>query len=107
MKFVDHGRAYRKTGGGLPAILSCAVPNAPPGAPDAKYDNGGPQCQPVRVKDLDGFEWEEEQRAVRALWRYELIYELKRAILVNKSMTWAIEMTSGLTTLHTVLNTKN
>ncbi|KAJ3483100.1 hypothetical protein NLG97_g7389 [Lecanicillium saksenae] len=69
------------------------------------YSNGGPQCQPARIKHLDGFQWEEEQRAVRALWRYQLSYELKSVVLGEKSLAWedpdtleatpAVEMPTG------------
>lgn len=52
------------------------------------YSHRDPQCQPALIEDLEGFEWEEEQRAVRALWRYQLIYELKRAVLITKSLAW-------------------
>lgn len=52
------------------------------------YSNGGPQCQLAPREDLEGFAWQEEQRAVRALWRYHLIYELKHAVLMKKSLAW-------------------
>lgn len=52
------------------------------------YIDGKPAGTPYNVQDLDGFQWEEEQRVLRAIWRVQLIYELKRAVLKVKNLKW-------------------
>ncbi|KAJ2966947.1 hypothetical protein NQ176_g9904 [Zarea fungicola] len=50
--------------------------------------DGEPVGTPYKVQDLGGFEWEEEQRAIRAIWRVQLIYELKQAVLTTRVLEW-------------------
>lgn len=52
------------------------------------YVDGKPVGTPYNVQSLDGFQWEEEQRVLRAIWRVQLIYELKRAVLKVQNLKW-------------------
>ncbi|KAJ3498600.1 hypothetical protein NLG97_g1006 [Lecanicillium saksenae] len=54
----------------------------------ADYVDGEPAGKPYAVQDLVGFEWEEEQRVLRSIWRVQLIYELKWAVLEAKVLDW-------------------
>lgn len=50
--------------------------------------DGKPTGTVYETQDMESFEWEEEQRAIRSIWRVQLIYELKRAVLVTKVLEW-------------------